>query len=235
MNLPAGLLVEMPLRTKITMLSPDARTGRWPRAVVGICGGLLLLAVFSGTLVLRSMAPPATPARGLTTDGLFTLTNVWKVHLTFTPDQWEAMEPQGGAGPLGGRGGPGGPGGRGGPGGQRGPRGFGPATFIAQVFLDQGDSNRDSQLSQAEFAALGRKWFTAWDTNMMGKLDTEKIRAGLNAAFAPPNLGPPGPGGPGLGLQGAEGRRNGLASAMGIEFRYVHGLCAGLCDRPRQA
>ncbi|MEW6160731.1 MAG: CotH kinase family protein, partial [Verrucomicrobiota bacterium] len=39
--------------------------------------------------------------------------------------------------------------------------------------------------------------------------------------------GPGGPGGgggrgPGLNLQGSEGRRNGLASAMGVEFNYVH-------------
>src|SRR5207247_76155 len=38
----------------------------------------------------------------------------------------------------------------------------------------------------------------------------------------PPGAGGPGRRGPGMNLQGAEGRRNGLASAAGIEFNYVH-------------
>src|SRR5262249_30298090 len=38
----------------------------------------------------------------------------------------------------------------------------------------------------------------------------------------PDGAGGPGGRGPGMMLQGAEGKRNGLASAMGIEFTYVH-------------
>src|SRR5262245_17966660 len=76
---------------------------------------------------------------------LFTLTNIWNIHLTFTPDQWEAMEPEGGGGGgffggpggfrgpggpggpgrAGGAGGPGRPGGPGGPGNSGGPGGPG--------------------------------------------------------------------------------------------------------------
>src|SRR5262249_49569943 len=52
------------------------------------------------------------------------------------------------------------------------------------------------------------------------------VRLGLNSSMGPPpGMGMPrGPGnrGPGLMLQGPEGKRNGLASAMGIEFTYVH-------------
>lgn len=183
---------------------------------------------------------PALSAPPLQPDQLFNPTNIWTVHLQFTPDQWEAMEPKGGAGPFGGFGGGpfggregggssgGGPGVGGPPGG-----GFGPGMFIAPAFLSQGDQNRDGKLSKDEFAALGEKWFGAWDTNKSGKLDTGKIRAGLNASLAGPGvMGPPGAGGPGnrspgnrgpgLNLQGAEGKRNGLASAMGIEFPKVH-------------
>jgi hypothetical protein len=100
--------------------------------------------------------------------------------------------------------------------------------LLAPMVLSQGDLNHDGRLSREEFAKLAQKWFAAWDTNKAGKLDVGKIRAGLNAALAQPGGGrfpsPGGPGnrGPGMMLQGAEGRRNGLAAAMGIEFTYVH-------------
>ncbi len=189
-------------------------------------GGLLTLAVFGLAILARRTAPAAGVSDTVPISGLFKVTNVWQIHLTFTPDQWDDMEPKGGVGPFGGRGGPGGFG----PGGGRpgGPGGFGPAMFVAPVFLGQGDSNHDGRLSQAEFAALGEKWFQAWDTNATGKLDADKLRAGLNATLAAPaGAGPGEPGGPrgrmgGPPLQGAEGKRNGLASAMGVEFRYVH-------------
>ena len=155
---------------------------------------------------------PATPSE------LFNTTNIWSVHLKFTPDQWEAMEPKGGPGGFfSGRGAPrgGGPGGAG---------GFGPAMFVAPVFLKQGDQNQDGKLSRDEFQSLAEKWFGEWDKVKSGKLDADQLRAGLNSSLAQPNLGPPGAGpprGPGLNLQGAKGKRNGLASAAGIEFEYV--------------
>lgn len=167
----------------------------------------------------------------VSSEELFTLTNVWTIHLTFSADQWKALEPEGGASPFGGggRGSPGGQGGLGGPGGFRPPGGGfpGPGMFIAPMFTAAGDGDRDGKLSVGEFSALGGKWFGAWDTNQSGGLSLEEIRAGLNASAAPPPGagagGPGGPGGrmPGLNLQGAEGRRNGLASAMGIEFPSV--------------
>lgn len=147
---------------------------------------------------------------------LFRVTNVWTVHFRFTPEQWAAMEPEGGPGGF--FGGPGG--------GPRGPRDFGPSLFVAPAFLSAGDQDGDGQLSKGEFAALGEKWFAAWDKAKRGSLSEEQLRTGLNETLAPPAVGPPGgrgPGGrgPGSFLQGAEGKRNGLASAMGIEFDYV--------------
>src|SRR5437667_4838809 len=171
----------------------------------------------------RFIAGAAEPGKGLSsTSELFQGTNVWAVHFQFTPKQWEAMEPEQAAGGFfGGRGGPRGFGGPGGPGG------FGPAMFVEPAFLKQGDQNGDGKLSKEEFRALGEKWFAEWDKEKSGKLNADQLRAGLNSTLAPPNFGPPGAGGPrgrgpGMNLQGAEGRRNGLASAAGIEFKYVH-------------
>lgn len=158
-------------------------------------------------------------------DALFAATNVWTVHFKFAPEQWRDMEPQGGGGFLGGPGGPGGPGGRGGPGGPGGPGGFGPGMFLAPVFLKEGDQDRDGKLSRDEFRALGEKWFSDWDKDKTGSLNAEGLRAGLGASVGMPDFGPPGGRGgrgPGLWLQGAEGKRNGLSSAAGIDFKYVH-------------
>src|SRR5262249_10188221 len=116
---------------------------------------LLGIVIWTGFFVLVSfirftgLADQTTP---LQTGYLFQLTNIWVVHLRFTTEQWHAMEPKEPANVFGG------------PGTHRGggPGGFGPARFIAPAFL-KGDRNQDSQLSQAEFLALGEKWFTEWD------------------------------------------------------------------------
>ncbi|MBU6402809.1 MAG: CotH kinase family protein, partial [Verrucomicrobia bacterium] len=154
--------------------------------------------------------PPTSPGE------LFQPTRIWNVHLKFTPDQWGAMEPSGGPGGL-----------FGGPPGPRARLSFGPGTLLAPVFLRDGDQNHDGKLSREEFQGLAGKWFTAWDRENAGKVNLEQLRTGLNRTFAPPGLPGRGPGQPGvrdlgMALQGPEGKRNGLASAMGIEFKYVH-------------
>jgi spore coat protein H len=148
---------------------------------------------------------------------LFQGTQVWTIHLTFTADQWRAMEPAGGGEVMGG-----GPGI--GPFGGRRPGEFGPAMFLAPGFL-KGDSDQDGVLSKKEFLALGESWFGNWDKAKQGQLDQEQIGAGLNTLL--PQFGGPGsnrgPGGPpGPPLQASEGHRNGLAGAAGIDFNYVH-------------
>src|SRR5205085_1396604 len=144
---------------------------------------------------------------------LFQETKVWDVHLTFTPEQFAAMEPAGGPGAPGGPGGPGGP-----------PRGFGPGMFLGPAFAQAGDTDGDHKLSRQEFLGLADKWFGVWDKAGTGKVNADQLREGLNATFMPPGGGPGGPGGrpPGMMLQGRDGTRNGLASAIGIEFKYVH-------------
>lgn len=147
---------------------------------------------------------------------LFQLTNMWIVSLKFSAKDWEAMEPaEPSRGPFAGRG------------------GFGPGMFLAPAFLEQGDANKDAKLSREEFRNLGEKWFASWDKEKRGKLEIDQLREGLTATLfgnngppGPPGRGggPGGPGGrgPGMNLQGAEGKRNGLASAAGVEFKFVH-------------
>ena len=195
-----------------------ALSAAWPR----LC--LLSLMIVNGASAsaeANAKGEPQTPS------DLFGTTNIWTVYLQFTQEQWEAMEPKGGAGGMfGGPGGPSRPGGpeapRGGPGG---PGGFGPGMILVPGFIGQGDRNHDGRLSQEEFQALATKWFTDWDKDKRGGLNDDQLRAGIDAAFGPPQGGAPG--GPGnrargMNLQGPEGKRNGLASALGIEFEHVH-------------
>jgi spore coat protein CotH len=142
---------------------------------------------------------------------LFQVTNIWTVHLKFTPEQWAELEPKGGVeGPFGG------PGGR---------PFFGPAMMVAPAFL-KGDADHDGKLSPDEFSALGEKWFSEWDKEKSGKINGAQLRAGLESLLGTTESGPGHPGGPGRGpgpgLQSAEGKRNGMAGAMGLDFQYVH-------------
>jgi hypothetical protein len=198
------------IRLKMTGSTPLTGGATWCRtARILAATGLLLIAFFlTGDSPVSVLA--ADPATGIDSARLYNLTNVWTVHLKFAPSQWEAMEPKGGLGFFGGLFGGGAQGGPGGPGG------FSLANMLAPAFLRQGDVNRDGRLSRSEFAGLAKKWFAAWDTNKTGKLGEDQIRAGLNGIRVPNGFGF------GLMLQGPEGKRNGLASAMGIDFVYVH-------------
>jgi spore coat protein H len=103
---------------------PGCRAGQMSTALVLAGVAVVLVAVL---VAARSLPQPrwrtATPVT--TSDSeLFDLARVWTVHLTFTADQWDAMEPSGGVGPFGGP--PGGPGATGRPNGPGGFGGFGP-------------------------------------------------------------------------------------------------------------
>jgi spore coat protein CotH len=186
---------------------------------------LFVIVLLGATGLLRAADSAPFPQRP---SDLFQTTTVWNAHFTFTPEQWAALEPKGGGGF-----GPG-PGGGGRPGGP--PRGmFGPGMFLAPAFLKAGDADHDSKLSAAEFRALGEKWFAQWDKEKRGKVNGDQLKAGLAETFPPPGPGGPGGGprppgaGPGGGgtpgasfLQGANGKRNGLSSAAGIDFEYVN-------------
>ncbi|HEY6228568.1 MAG TPA: CotH kinase family protein [Verrucomicrobiae bacterium] len=170
---------------------------------------------------------------------LYRLTNVWSIHLKFDPAEWKAIEPKGGGGfpgfgPPGGMRGPG-PGGPGGPGFRGGPGGPPIGMILTPAFMRDGDENKDGKISKDEFTQLGAKWFGEWDKDKTGKVNNDQLVAGLNGSIMR-GPGPGGPGGPGpgfgppggrpgmgMGLQGPEGGRNGIAARMGVEFNYVHG------------
>ena len=158
------------------------------------------LLAFAGTLLAAGDEKPLQPAKA---SELFQTTKVWTIHLTFTPEQWAAMEPRQAE--------------RNRFGGRDGRRDFGPGTFLAPAFMQVADADKDGKLSRAEFISLGGKWFAEWDKAQAGQLSAEQLRAGLDGALAQSAARPRG-----MNLQGPEGQRNGLASAQGLEFDYVH-------------
>ena len=177
--------------------------GHWCRTIAVLAGAILVPVVFSGAAALQQVTPGASSSTTYDSDHLYNLTNVWTIHLTFTPDQWDAMEPKGGSNPFGG-----------GPGGGRG-GGFDAARMLSPVLMSRGDSNRDGRIARDEFGSLAQDWFKAWDTEGKGTLDETQVRAGLENIRSPV-------GGWSMMLQGPEGKRNGISSAFGIEFEYVH-------------
>jgi spore coat protein H len=157
---------------------------------------------------------------------IFSTTNIWTVHFKFTEAEWAAMEPKGGGGMPGFFGG-GGPGGGRPPEGGRGfgpPEGFGTGMFLAPALFQSADVGADGKMSKTEFQTLGEKLFQSWDKDRTGKLSLDHVRDGITSLMEKGRGGPPG-GRPspekGM-LQGADGKRNGLSSAMGIDFDYVH-------------
>ena len=186
------------------------------RVLVG-CG----LAAGSFWIFAADSKVPAKPAE------LLDASKIWSIHLTFTQQQWDAMEPKGGGG-FGGRGGPGGRGGM-----RMGGPGELPAMIATPAFM-KGDKDADGKLSREEFVGLGNSWFKAWDKQNEGKLSNAQLTAGVRADFAtggfpgmpgmpgPGGPGGPGGGGPGRGMQGQDGKRNGASAMSGIDFEYVH-------------
>lgn len=179
-----------------------------------------------GVLVLPWTAMADAPAKGAE---LFTLQKVWEANISFSKDQWDAIEPKGGGGGMFGGPGGGGPrgggprGGPGGAGGPGGPGGFNPARFMAAGWMQALDSDKDSKVSRKEFGDAFQRWAKEWDSGGAGELGADALRDGMNKTLAG---GMPGGGGPGGGgfaprLQGAEGKRNGLSAAAGIDFEYV--------------
>jgi len=188
----------------------------WARPWIAVLATAAFLAVVLAGVAMLGQCGTAGAAARLTGDRLFDLDRVWDLHLTFTPEQWDAMEPKGGPGSFGGPPGPGGPGAPGlggptlpgpgapaapgpggpalpGPGGPMGPGSplapgdFGPGLFIAPLILREGDADSDGLLSVGEFVALGERWFAGWDATGSGSLTGDGLRDGLNVTLAPPS------------------------------------------------
>lgn len=206
---------------------------------------IFITLLLAGAVALQRVAPAASVAETLTGDRLLNLTNVWEVHLKFSADHWQAMEPTGGGGRFGGPGGrgrgAGGPEGFGfgGPGRGRGGMDGGPAPSLVPLFMEGGDTNRDELLSRPEFLALGSRWFAAWDTSGATAIPVALVQSNF-ASIAGQFGGLPGPGrgggfpggmrggagegrrgGP--GFTGSEGGRNGMSAASGVNFPDVTG------------
>jgi spore coat protein H len=182
----------------------ESEAGGWRRPMAILTGAILIVLLFCGAEVLQRVSPGSFSNQPLDADHIYDLTNVWTIHLKFTPEQWEAMEPKGGRNPFGG--GP--PGGR--QGGETGARSLAPAI------MSLADKNRDGRISSDEFAQLAQQWFKAWDTNGAGQLNETQIRAGLE------KIRNPAPGGIAAMLLAPDGKRNGISFALGTEFEYVH-------------
>ncbi len=177
----------------------------WRRILPALAGALFIVALFYGATALQRASTSSVSATMFDSDRIYGLTNVWTIHLKFAPDQWEAMQPQGDGNPFGGR-----------PGGRRG--GFGGSSgdrALSPVMMGQGDFNRDGRISPVEFTRLAQSWFRAWESDGTGKLGSDQIRAGLDAIRNPAG------GGVATMLLAQEGKRNGIAAALGLEYEYV--------------
>lgn len=179
---------------------------RWLRPLAVPAGSLLLALLVGHPLALQGVPPAAASDPAPDSHRIYALTNIWTLHLTFTADQWKAMEPPGGGNPF--FGGP--------PGGRPGAVGAGDRT-LAPVIMREADANRDGRIAPEEFTGLAERWFLAWDAERAGRLDEGRLRAGLDQIRNPA--------GEGIAtmLLGAEGKRNGIAATFGIEFDFVHG------------
>ena len=177
-------------------------------------------------------------------DELFDPQKIHKIHLIFTKENWDAMEPERKGGGFGGPGGgfPGSGPSRGPNGNNRdnrdgnrggGPGDFGPEDFGLGMILAGGlssfDPNKDQKLTLDEVKNIASKWFTEWDKNKAGTLTEADFARGFDEVASVAMAGGPGgnrgPGGgaPGGGafLARVEGARNGVAGMAGIVFNWV--------------
>jgi len=129
-------------------------------------------------------------------ENLFIPYKVWNIHMGFTLANWDYMSPENKFKPVS----------EGGGGG-----GFGPGGFIAPAFIVEGDMDGNGQLSEDEFAALGRRWYTTWDEEGNTGLGPDEIDEGFHEVSNKVTGGK-------LVLSGAKGERNGIASVLGIEY-----------------
>lgn len=201
------ILINQVLNRSVTARGADVPGAGGPRRDDSPVTRSIRSAVVCGLSLLGSIAwaLPAIAADPRTPSELYQPTKVWTIHLKIAADQWAAMEPKGGAGMFG-------P-----PPGPDGENAFGPGSFYAPMIVRRGDADASGGLSRQEFLALGDRWFSDWDKAKSGKIDAKALRDGLNTSLEPTEDEIPK-----MNLQGAEGKRNGIASVLGFEFQHVH-------------
>jgi spore coat protein H len=133
-------------------------------------------------LLFAMLATRAAAAPLATPEDLFATQKIWSVHLTFTPEQWTALEREDAAG--------------------RGVPFEGPPTALGRRLLARGDSNGDARLSKEEVLALGHKWWATSGVPHGGCVDLNGVQAAVRAFLPVPGgaagdgAGPGGPPGP---------------------------------------
>jgi spore coat protein H len=132
-----------------------------------------------------------TGPESMTQDELYSFAKIRDVHLQFKDSTWQALQPFGGPYGIDGEG--------------IGVYDFSPIPRA--MFMYNGDTNRDLQMSREEFINLAEKWFKEWDPKGDGQLDAQMIGRGFG------NMG--------MDFRGEKGRRNGIGSILGIQTRSV--------------
>jgi spore coat protein CotH len=139
---------------------------------------------------------------------LFQHDKVWTAHLRFTAEDWAAMQTTHGGSffPLL-------------AGNRKDAALSGPAAALAWGMLHRGDRDGDGKLSRAEALSLAQAWHARLAPKGAGPIDGERLRTGLDALLDPEGVTQAGtfP----ITLRGGPGKRNGLATAMGIQFNSV--------------
>lgn len=152
----------------------------------------LLLWPFVMNLSMAGEREKALLSDSASGDQLFLTAKVWEIHLGFTVESWDAMDPKNlQDSSIAG--------------------GIGYGGFIAPLFMVDGDTDGDDMLSGAEFEALGNKWYNQWGEPGSDALDLDQLGLGLGQVYDDLNGGK-------FNLKGARGERNGIASVLGIEY-----------------
>jgi len=153
-------------------------------------GLLPCLAVFA----LETDSGPITDTSA--TESLFVPYKVWNMHMDFTTENWETLNPERKFLPKS----------EGGDGGA-----FGWGGFIAPAFIEQGDTDGNGKLSEQEFAELGRKWHNSWGEDADKQINAKQIDDGFKSVMGQVAGGK-------IPLRGTDGERNGIASVLGLEY-----------------
>jgi predicted dehydrogenase len=92
--------------------------------------------------------------------------------------------------------------------------GPGLGMFLGRRFFTAADTNKDGTLTRAEWRQTFEKWFAAWDTDKSGFLDEAKLRKGLTAALPRPGFG-------GRGGRGGRGGSGGPPGQQGSGYNQI--------------
>src|SRR5205823_4243213 len=95
MNLILKFVLNVLLRLRVLLLFEHATKAKWVMRMTRFATLLQAACVIGmgGNAIVAVAAEGLEPP--LKSEELFQLTNVWNAHLTFTLDQWNAMEPKG--------------------------------------------------------------------------------------------------------------------------------------------